>query len=352
MSERLPSPAELLRGRAKSPLGIDTQANGVVHQLMDLADRGDYLPAASQAAELLRGDTNDVRLVAIYLMGSFVERGAAALPDVLAHVDLLLGEAGSSRSIDSAMAWLFRALTDKIAFHTKQRDEVWNAWLREVGAQHVDEIRARCETILAKAPSGAGTLAKLARWASEKLGPAAARVVGPAPEPEVFAAAIDPRPAEGPGWEEADDEIEHEVDEPVDDDESDESDDVDDESDDVEFEFRGFAHAEYDAREARPRSSLELDSPALVQLRDKLRGFEILVERGDLDKAAVIARDIQAVLDDFDPLVYLPSLFARYLKLLNGTLDELEQRWAGEDTRAWRVLVQLYRADLDGFLDD
>ncbi len=230
MSERLPLPAELFRGRVNGPLGIDAQVNGVVHQLMDLADRGDYLLAAGQAAELLRGEGNDVRLIAIYLMGSFVERGASALPDVLARVDLLLGEGGPSRSIDSAMTWLFRALTDKIAFHTKQRDETWNAWLREVAPQHVDEIRARCETILAKSPGGAGSLAKLARWAAEKLGPAAARATGPA-TPEILDPPIDPPPAEGPNWDNAAAEAEAE-----DEDENDENDENEDDDDDDENE--------------------------------------------------------------------------------------------------------------------
>ena len=94
------------------------------------------------------------------------------------------------------------------------------------------------------------------------------------------------------------------------------------------------------------------NSPALAQLRAKLSAFEVLVERGDLDKAALIARDVQAVLEHFDPLTYLPSLFARYLKLLHATLDAIEPRWRADETYASRVLEQLYRADLDAFLDE
>ena len=228
MSERLPLPAELFRSPHPGPAGVDAQVNGVVHRLMDLADRGDYLSAAEQAAELLRADACDVRLVAIYLMGSFVERGITALPDLLGCVDRLLGEGGDaqdaegstrapSRHVDSAMSWLFRALADRVAFHTTRRDETWNAWLVEVTPEQIQEMATRCETISAKSPGAAGTLHKVARWARDKLGPAAARVTKPEPAPSPApsdASTIDPAPVDPrPGWDEADDfaadELEH-----------------------------------------------------------------------------------------------------------------------------------------------
>lgn len=95
-----------------------------------------------------------------------------------------------------------------------------------------------------------------------------------------------------------------------------------------------------------------IDSPALAQLRDKLRGFEMLLMRGELDKAAVIARDVQAILDDFDPLVYLPALFARYTQLLHAVYGELEVRWQQSEHPNMQVLAQFYRSNLAGFLDE
>src|SRR5690606_22238170 len=81
--------------------------------------------------------------------------------------------------------------------------------------------------------------------------------------------------------------------------------------DDHDFGFDGFAFEPDDPVPDRPRSfadpspaqpTVEIHSPALAQLQAKLRGFEVLLERGDLDKAAVIASDIQATIADFDPI--------------------------------------------------
>ena len=50
-------------------------------------------------------------------------------------------------------------------------------------------------------------------------------------------------------------------------------------------------------------------------------------DQRELDKAAVVAHDIQAILGNFDPLVYLPALFGRYAELLHGAFAEIEARW-------------------------
>ncbi|MCY1059602.1 type VI secretion system protein IglI family protein [Nannocystis sp. SCPEA4] len=376
MSERLPSPVELLQGRPPGSAGVDTDANGVVHKLLDLADRGDYLEAAERAAELLRGPANDVRLIAIYLAGLFVERGAPALPELLGCVERLLGEgqrpSGTSggRPIDSALEWLFRAVTDRAAFHTTRRDDVWQAWLRDLAPAQVDEIAARADAILARSAGGAAALQKLTRWARSKLAPAVARakktappeaatpaVLPPAPEP-------DPEPPRPPAWDAPDPDPVDDAPEELDDDdlpEREEDDDAyedDEQDDDDEFVL--------DPRSrSRPRTTrgdeprfdhtapagftVTIESPALAELRDKLRAFEIVLARGEMDRAAVIAHDVQAVLGSFDPVVYMPSLFARYSELLHGNFAEIEARWGDTSTPQWRILVQFYRTNLAGF---
>ncbi len=385
MSERLPLPVEILRGIRPLPAEVDAQTHNAVHRLLDLADRGDYLTAAEEAAELLRGPVNDARLIAIYLMGDFVERGVTSLPELLARVEDLLGPERATtpraaRRLESAVTWLTRSVADRIAFHTQRRDETWQAWIEAVSEAEVSEIVARSER-LSTSSTGGATLTRLARWARDKLGPASARVRRdkPAPvEPVPATPILDPEPSpDGPRWDEAADDDEPEPEpEPEPEYASDEPDDFDpddfdpDDFDPNDFDSqprgfehsRGFARLEVDTAgfdlatraPSRPPSTgpADLDSPALMQLRQKIHGFEILLTRGDYDKAALIARDIQAALDDFDPILYLPKLFARYLKLLSRSLAEIEQHWAAEDSTARRVLEQLYRADLDGFIDD
>lgn len=363
MSDRLPLPADLLDRRARPPI-VDPHSNGVAHKLLALADRGDYLEAAEQAADLLRGTDDDVRLIAVYLVGLFVERGPTSLPDVLASVERLLDQP-PTQAIESAMQWLFRAIADRVAFHTQQRDETWNTWLQEVTPAHIEEITGRSERIVAKSPGGTTMLRKLARWTTTKLGPAAARTVKVVPaavESEAEAPALDDDGEREPSWDEPDPEpqelnfahAEAELEEP----EFDEPDQPDDEEsawDEPEtyehVEPRGRDHSPMSFGEPSPGADAPFDSPALAKLCDKLRGFETVLARGELDKAAIIARDVQAIILSFDPITYLPSLFANHFKLVRRCVHELEPHWA-DDSAAGQVLDQLYRADLDGFIND
>lgn len=342
MTERLPSPAELLPARAAEPDGAHSDANGVVHKLLDLADRGDYIEAAVRAAELLQGSSSDVRLIAVYLAGVFVERGAPALPEVLAAVEKL-GDP-RSRRLDSALEWLFRAIVDRASFHTTRRDATWESWLRELSLAPVEDIVTRCDALSARHEKAAAALQKLGRWARDKLAPAVGRAKR-APPPEVAEPVVQPpEPApktssDGYADPEPDDDDDAEpeyADEPEHDDEFDDD-----------------APARHDVRfEPHGSRAVVIDSPALAELRDKLLAFEIVLARGELEKAAVVAHDVQAILASFDPVVYLPALFGRYSELLHGAFSDLEARWSDAGSPRWRILVQFYRTNLAGFVGE
>lgn len=324
MKQHLPAPSELLGGRAPGFASVDIDANGVVHRWMDLADRGNYLEAGERAAELLRGEASDLRLVAVYLVGWFVDRGAPALPELLACVDIAIGDGertatsvATARTRDSAMEWLFRAVGDRAAFQTAQRDEVWDAWLQDITPEHIAEIAARSEAISARCPGGTDALHKLVRWARNKLGPAAERARKMATPPEVAKPApFAPPPVRG--WDEP-------------------------ETEDT---------REYEENERVADTAIVRDAPALASLREKLRAFEVLLARGQLDRAAVVARDIQGILAAFDPIVYLPALLGRYARLLSDSFVEIESHWQEADSARWQILTQFYRADLAGFIDE
>ncbi len=369
MKARLPAPSELLRGRAFGFASVDTDANGVIHRWMDLADRGNYLEAAERAAELLRGGASDLRLLAVYLVGWFVDRGATALPELLACVDNALGDGSRSamtgataRTMDSAMEWLFRAIGDRAAFQTAQRDEAWDTWLQDITPEHISEIAARSAAISARCPGGSDALHKLARWAQNKLGPAAERAKKAATKIAMPATVTpDPvptAPPTAPDWDEVDDPATEETGEEAGptagfdasagfNDELDELSSYPDRPPRSVRRRRGGPDLEGDAAEAAT-----IDAPALAALRGKLRAFEVLMARGRLDRAAVVARDIQGVLAAFDPFVYLPSLLGRYARLLSDSFSDIEPHWQEANSARWQVLVQLYRSDLAGFLDE
>lgn len=382
MSERLPFPTDLFR--TSGPRGVHDDAE--VIRLMRLGDRGEYLEAAREAAELLQSRGRDVRLIAVYLAGSFVERGAAGLPELY---DCMATELTSSprdteaqaRLCDAAVKWLCRALISHIGFHTAQRSEIWQRWLTEVSAEQVAEIGSKSFALAEARPDSAGALSKIGRWSQEKLGPASARARKTIAivEPPAMSVAAPPEPSwDGPEPEPSWDEPESEPDD--DDDEDNEDDDDDYGNREFEYDDSSDEHALLDdddptplkapsfvspPRRGEPMPSHRrgrgpehdpgvelLISPALAQLCDKLRGFELLVERGELDKAAIVASDIQAVLERFDPLVYLPSLFGRYFQLLSRVIGEVEARWNAGDSAARRVLESFYRVDLERFVND
>ena len=87
-------------------------------------------------------------------------------------------------------------------------------------------------------------------------------------------------------------------------------------------------------------------------LQAKLAGFQALVARGELARAAVVAGDLRVTLASFDPITYFPSMFAAYFKTLHQVVDELAPYLDTSDQPAWHALESYYRADLRAFLED
>lgn len=97
------------------------------------------------------------------------------------------------------------------------------------------------------------------------------------------------------------------------------------------------------------RTSIQA-SAALLQLAREMHLFTTLVERQDLEHAAVVAADIQRTLDRFDPRRYLPALVVPYLRALSRCGDELAQLMQQRDSLRFRTLSQLLQADPDAFM--
>jgi hypothetical protein len=101
-----------------------------------------------------------------------------------------------------------------------------------------------------------------------------------------------------------------------------------------------------------PDAPVVVGSPALAMLQAKLRGFQSLVARGELAKAAVVASDIRSTLDNFDPVAFFPSMFAAYFKTLHQIIEELTPFFADAENPGWHALDSYYRADMRAFFDD
>ncbi|WP_437580601.1 type VI secretion system protein IglI family protein [Sorangium sp. So ce887] len=320
-----------LASRALDGPGQD-MAESAVDALVRLVQTGEHQEAARQAKKALAAGGTDVRAIAALLLGVFGERGPAALPgmlDVLTDAtgrrwEALRPAARRDRAVDSALCLLFRSVKASIDFHESARDATWRAWVEQVErdlARACLEAAAAFEAAAAERIASPRCIVELAGLKT-RIELCLQRMPQREPPPEPVAA-----PEAG----------------------------ADAAAKDVDA----------DAGAAPPAAGIEPSepapqapgarmiqvSPALERFIRKLEAFAGLVEQGEMGKAAIVARDIKAAVDDFDPRVYLPALLAPHFRLLSTHIEAIAPHWAAADSPAWEALEQLYQVDLDAFLE-
>jgi hypothetical protein len=302
-----------------TPAPDDALDDASLQRITDSADRGDYLEAAGKAAALLGKHIYDIRVIGYYLFGVVLEHGIGHLPAMLGRVHTLLtddlADLGPSqkkeRVIDVTLHWLLQTMAERCRYHAAQHDATWAQWLSQLHPRLAGEIAQALDRVatemqqLVEEPRCLGPLSRLRRWVMEDL-PRTRPAESPAP-----AAAPGLAPARAPG------------------------------------EAAEIGQASAPATVARDADG----SPAMQLLLRKLRAFEVLIERGDMSKAAVVASDIRQTIESFDPLAYLPALFSTFFKLLSRSTGELMPHWEELACPAGQALQSFYRVDLDGFLD-
>ncbi|AUX29120.1 MULTISPECIES: type VI secretion system protein IglI family protein [Sorangium] len=320
-------------------------AEATVEEVTRLAQAGEPRAAAEQAARAIRAGCTDVRLIAAFLLGAFDERGPAALPAMLEALASAIGrrwaalrpEARRDRAVDSALCLLFRSVKSSIDYRESQRDATWRAWSARVER----DLARACADAAATLDAAISERIASPRCAMELAG-LRARVdlclqrLPPPPDPP-------PQPAAAPEPPEPE-----ELDPP-----------------DAEAEPAEAAEGADDAgaqgeppEESRPAPAASAPgarlievSPALERFIRKLEVFADLLERGETGKAAIVARDIKAAVDHFDPRVYLPRLLSPYFRLLSANIETIAPHWEAAETPAWQALEQLYQVDLEAFLE-
>lgn len=299
-----------------------------LQRITDSADRGDYLEAAGKAAALLGKHIYDIRVIGYYLFGVMLEQGIGHLPALLGRIHTLLtddlAKLGPSqkkeRVIDVTLHWLLQTMAERCRYHAAQHDATWAQWLSQLHPRLAGEIAQALDRVatemqrLVEEPRCLGPLSRLRRWVMEDL-PRTRPAESPAP---AAAAGLAPAPARTPG------------------------------------ELGEVGQVGQDSAPAAAPATVARDvaeSPAMMLLLRKLRAFEMLIERGDMSKAAVVASDIRQTIESFDPLLYLPALFSTFFKLLSRSTGELMPHWEELGSPAGQALQSFYRVDIDGFLD-
>ncbi|MCK8496528.1 type VI secretion system protein IglI family protein [Myxococcus fulvus] len=319
-----------LEGAPPAP-APDGEPDARVEAVTEAVAGGEYAQAARGAEALLREGQRDTRLVGIYLFGGFQERGLLAMPGMFHSIHHLLTDSlpafgpEPKRDIflESGLRWLLRSINKHLAHHEKKQDATWRRWCEADIRAPLEEALALGDSILTAIPA---TLPKngceepfrnLTHWLRrhmEALPPPAPVALVPPPALEPVAVAAQPVAVEPPV---APTQPAPVVAQPV---------------------------------VAPPPAPGVPISPQLALLIRKLEAFTLLLEKGELPKAGVVASDVMATVERFDPRVFLPSLFTSFFAGLSGHAHQLEPFLQEADSLSMRALEQLYRVDLDAFI--
>ncbi len=303
--------------------GLEPFDPGVV-EISTLAQNADYAGAASRAVEILDEGIFDIRVISFYLYGIFADDGPRISSTIFKCITALLTlnwEAlgpveKKEKHTQTSLNWLLKTLLKKLQSEETAKGDTWERWLRETQGDATEEAleaAAELQRSLGMALEDASkpvldTLTKVV----ERLRSLQQLVYG-----------------------ESQQNVEAEPEE----------------------EQQGEQSETYRSTPATIDRGGEADatfvegSYHLKELMKKLDLFERLVETQKFPRAAIVAADINTILAGFDPKLYFPKLFARFLYLFAVNASELLQYEENKETMEWQAMVDFYKVDMDGFLD-
>lgn len=84
-------------------------------------------------------------------------------------------------------------------------------------------------------------------------------------------------------------------------------------------------------------------------LIEKMALLKQLSEEGNILKVAILAADINATIEEFDPKKYFPQLFSDYLYLMVNHANQINEALEMRDSPQWIVLNELLQTDPEKF---
>ncbi|HKO53048.1 MAG TPA: type VI secretion system protein IglI family protein [Polyangiaceae bacterium] len=340
---------ERLLARALARPAQET-AGAALDEVMHLAQSAEYREAAERAGPLLEAGCHDARALVAYSLGLFAERGPASVPAIFAALAGLLSTlaAGNSpqptaRAADTALRFCFRTMKAHLDFEERQSMAARQTWARLVQDSDAPRTLDACSELQASIRAALATAhceTELANVAARLQAYFGRLTRAPVPEPNLVhvesaaARTVQPNLPELPCSSDGGNTP------PV--------------SAAVPPGDQRLAASPVFARRASDHDAdlplLEL-SPALYEFKRKLQIFELLVESGELAKAAIVAHDVRKIVTSFDPMVYLPNLLSPHFRLLSSHADQISTYWEQTSAPTWQALEQLYRVDLDSFVE-
>lgn len=309
-------------------------------EIATLAQDGDYPGAAAAAQSVLEEGIYDVRVLGFFFYGVFLEQGIAGLLPILQTLSGILRDnwqafgpsTHKEKQAQTALRWFFNQLQKKLQYEENTKGGQWEEWLGAVTVEEVQEIidaidetrRALGPTLQDASGPLLDALAKINQWLRSFQ-----QMVHPAQsEPE---AEPEPEPEYEPEREEEPEEAEEEEYVP-------------------ERTRRAAPMRQVQPPlEERPETSVE-GSYHLQMLVRKMEAFAQLVEDQKFFHAALVADDINETINNFDPKLFFPKLFSRYLSLLMLNIGEIINYEDHKESPEWNAMKEYYRVDLDGFM--
>lgn len=310
-------------------------------RLDDVATRsqdGDYAGAAAAAQSVLEEGVYDVRLLGFFFYGVILEQGITALLPVIQTLNGVLRDnwaafgptARKEKQTQAAMRWFLNQLLKKLQFEENAKGGLWEEWISAVTIEDVQEILEAIDEVKrslgmaledASGPliDGWGKIGQWLRSFQQYLHSAEAE---PEPEPEPEPEEAEPEPVE-----------------------------EEEEAEEAPAASTRMSSAGAVQFQGDPTGASVEGSYHLQVLMRKLAAFTRLIEEEKYSRAALVADDINGIINNFDPRVYFPKLFASYLSLLVLNIEELTAYDESKESPEWQALREYYKVDLDGFMN-
>lgn len=317
---------ELLRGPldvSENP-GLET-TDPRMSDVATLVQAGDYLEAANQSRQILQEKVYDIRIIGYFLYGHYAEYGLPALGEIFMRLADVVGNnldaigpaRNKGKQIKSTLGWMIKILSNNLEYEEGQRSASYGDWQSDTSAEQVDGIIDSIDQLAGAVESavedGAGIsegLVKLKKWLYSFRDTLAGE---PAPE----------------GYEEEAG--------------------VPDESERAEMPVAA-APLRTAVEGAESVGGVE-SSYHMKQLIIKLDAFDRLISSGKLVSAAIIADDINNIIGNFDPRLYLPGLFMKYAVQTASNINSLVACSQYRQSPAWIALQELYKVDIESFVE-
>jgi hypothetical protein len=284
---------------------------------------GDYKEVANLAETIISEDIYDVRVICYFLYGVFLEHGAVGLKDIFQSLLNVFNEnwdavgpvKNKEKQVTNSIKWLLKQLNRKIDYEEKKESAEWISWQQEANTEMVQEAIDLCAELQKTLSRSLEDLASqlidgissIKSWLDSFL----RLIYKPEPEPE-------PEPEEETG----------------------------------EPEQAPEAAAENTA--AAPTVPVA-QMPAgqgsfhLAQLHKKIAAFQSLIEKEKFEQASLVAFDIDQIIENFDPRLYFPEIFAEFSLQYSMNIKEILSSKKYVKSAEWQALKELYKVDIDRF---